>query len=51
MVWIDEERNSWQKKEKEHIMSVLFKWVVPTDRRKSVSGCEQGKKVRKVFGR
>ena len=50
-MWIDEERNSWQKKEKEHIMSVLFKWVFPTDRRKSVSGCEQGKKVRKGFGR
>ena len=31
-------------------MNVLFKWVVPTDRRKSVSGCEQGKKVRNGFG-
>ena len=32
-------------------MNMLFKWMVPTDRRKSVSGWEQGKKVRKGFGR
>lgn len=32
-------------------MNVLFKWVVPTDCRKTVSGWEQGKKVRKGFGR
>ena len=32
-------------------MNVLFKWVVPTDHRKSVSACEQGKKVRKGFRR
>jgi hypothetical protein len=32
-------------------MNVLFKWVVPTDCRKSVSACEQGKKVRKGFRR
>ena len=31
-------------------MNVLFKWAVPTDCKKSVSGCEQGKKVRKGIG-